>query len=79
MKKHAPRCLKVSSPRNSECSIPLSRLNFGRWFAEGSSYLHVHHKTEDTIHRVYCKHSDTPRLAMRDGELYWLVDERSST
>lgn len=83
-----PRRLLVSSPRNSTCgSAKLSELDWSEWFTDGlslflngaqyplrSSYLHVHHRDGETIHGVYCRHSDTPRLAMRGGKLYWLID-----
>jgi hypothetical protein len=30
---------------------------------------------QDTSHRVYCRRSDTPRLAYRRGVLFWLVSD----
>lgn len=72
------RLLRVSSRRNSTCgSAPLYMLDWARWFTDGgpdSLYLHVHHYRDDSIHRVFCRHNDHPRLAMRDGALYWLID-----
>ena len=71
-----PRRLKVNSRRNSECSAPLASLDWSQWFTDGrvsGLYLHVH-GPDDTIHRVYCRHSETPRLSFQDGELWWLVD-----
>lgn len=74
-----PRRLLVANARNSESSAPIKDLDFGRWFTDGRSsglYLHVHHKYDDSIHRVYCKASDAPRLQFEAGELYWLVDAK---
>lgn len=36
---------------------------------------HVYHKDGDSIHRVFCRHTQTPRLALIGQELYWLVDK----
>lgn len=77
----SPRCLKVNSPRNSECGVPLSYLDWSDWYTgTGLSgtlmILHVRQIYQDNtaIHRVYCRHADKPRLKMKNGELYWLVD-----
>ena len=29
----------------------------------------------ETFHRVYCRLTNHPRLSMRDGILYWLIDD----
>lgn len=80
-KKIGPRTLKVNNRRNSACSVPLSWLDWSCWWTgnglSGNLFiLHVPHKdtVDGPIHRVYCRHSDTPRLRMENGELYWLVD-----
>lgn len=73
-----PRRLKVNSRRNSACVVPLDRLDWSRWFTDRTDqrvYLHVWRLDEpDCIMRVYCKREGGVRLAMRGGELYWLVD-----
>ena len=72
----APRRLKVNSPRNSDCAWPLHELGWSSWFTGGRSsglYLWVNHKNGDTVHRVWCKHTETPLLRLKDGVLYWLV------
>lgn len=82
-----PRRLKVESPRNSECgSARLRDLNFSEWWTDswtgegiaGITHLKVPHKggegMEGTVHRVYCKHSEKPRLMWKNGTLYWLVE-----
>lgn len=76
----APRMLKVNSVRNSECySSALSTLDFSEWWTDCSFeqfYLHVRHRdrNDGSIHRVYCRHTEKPRLKMKDGVLYWLVE-----
>lgn len=76
------RRLRVYSSRNSACgSARLADLDWSEWwtgtgFSGQMFVLHVRHKVmRDTSHRVYCRHTDTPRLACRDGALYWLVSE----
>lgn len=80
-----PRWFRVAHPRNSTCgSARITDLDFSEWWTDGGSgspwglaYLKVPHKggngMEGTVHRVHCRYTDTPRLAMREGELYWLV------
>jgi len=81
MKRLKPRRLKINSIRNSTCgSARLADLDWSHWctdigFAGCSLYLHVAHVDGETAHRVHCKHALRPRLEMKDGELYWLVDE----
>jgi hypothetical protein len=72
------RFLSVTSKANSKCnSAKLSDLDWGRgWWTDdsfGMHYLHVHHKDGETIHRVYCRHAQQPRLQCKAGKLYWLV------
>lgn len=77
MKLKGPRQRAVANPRNSTCSARISDLDFSWWFTDGSFesfYLHVRHKDGETIHRVRCRASQTPRLALYDGVLYWLID-----
>lgn len=83
-----PRRLKVNSPRNSHSDVSLSELDFSEWWTDGWPakegqttgffYLHVPNRDGDRVHRVYCKHTDSPRLRMMKGELYWLVDRRKA-
>ncbi len=68
----------VASKRNSICGIPLDELDWRSWWTDtsgGGFYLHVRHVLEDTVHRVYCRASDKPRLEMKDGKLFWLIDQ----
>jgi hypothetical protein len=79
-KPSAPQKKLVSSPRNSKCSSArLKDLDWQRgWWTDdsfGMHYIHVHHKDGETIHRVYCKSSDRPRIQMDKGRLYWLYQE----
>lgn len=78
-----PRRYRAASSRNSECGSALIKdLDFSRWFTDGAPgdlYLHVYKADptgagDTTIHRVYCRHSDSPRLELCAGTLYWLVD-----
>lgn len=72
-----------SSRRNSVCgSAAIESLDWSEWWTDswdgrGVGYLKVPRHSDGTVHRVYCRHSDTPRIAMRDDVLYWLVDERA--
>lgn len=29
----------------------------------------------ETWHRVYCRATDNPRLSVKEGQLYWLIDK----
>lgn len=74
---------KVRSTRNSQCSYPIEELNWSRWWTDSTSpswdfYLHVEALDGDTVQRVYCRKSDHARIAMHDGELFWLVDNYES-
>lgn len=42
------------------------------------AYLHVV-ADDKTVHRVFCKHADNPRLGFRNGKLYWLIDKKQTT
>ena len=73
---------KVNSRRNSICTIPLSKLDWNTWWTDtsgGQLFLHVGCKVappgEDTVWCVWCRDVLCPRLMMRDGILYWLIDE----
>ena len=70
---------RVASPRNSVCgSACLAALDWSNWFTDtgfGTMYLHVQSLDAETWHRVYCRKTDTPRLRLMDGVLYWLIDE----
>lgn len=72
-----PLAVLITSPRNSRCNTAkLSQLDWQRgWWTDdsfGMHYLHVYHKDGETIHRVYCKHCEQPRIEQRRGKLYWL-------
>lgn len=79
-KQRWPKLRKVNSTRNSQCcSARLSDLDFSNWYSD-NGHIHALHSAdggwmEGTRHRVYCRASDSPRLAVVDGELYWLIDE----
>ena len=81
-KKIGPRRLRINSDRNSECgSESLNRLDWSYWWTDelgGVRYIHVARcdwRDDPTFHRVFCRISDKPRLEMKDGVLYWLVDD----
>ena len=70
---------KVMSDRNSECVVPLDSLDWSRWwtdtgFSDSGFLLKVPSRDSDSVHRVYCRGVYRPRLMMRDGKLYWLID-----
>lgn len=74
------RRFRVDSEANSSCeSASLEDLDWSTWWMDnsyGMIYIHVRDKRErDAWHRVYCRKSETPRLACRDGALYWLVSD----
>ena len=80
-RKPGPRRYVVDDRRNSVSAAPLSRLDWMNWFTDGTSsglYLHVWSKDGETCHRVFCRHSDTPRLSCEGGSLYWLVDDHKT-
>lgn len=74
----APRCYRVMSERHSECTSKLTELDWSNWWTDGHKsgvlYLHVPRLKDKTVHRVWCRHSDKPRLQWKSGELHWLVD-----
>lgn len=80
MKPRGPSWRKVNTTRNSACgSACLENLDWSNWWTDGGisgkyGMLQVVHTDMGSVHRVYCRHADNPRLAMRDGILYWLVD-----
>lgn len=80
-RKPGPRRYVVDDHRNSVSAVPLGRLDWTRWFTDGTSrglYLHVWSKDGETCHRVFCRHSDTPRLSCESGLLRWLVDDHKT-
>ena len=74
------RRLKASSRRNSSVGtggVGVTDLDWSDWWTDHSgdaNYLHVRHLDGDTVHRVHCRFARRPRLALRGGVLYWLVD-----
>lgn len=73
---------KVNNRRYSACSARLEDLDWSHWWTgrglSGEMHiLHVRHKDPEMgVHRVYCRLSDSPRLEMKAGELYWLIDRK---
>jgi len=74
-----PRLVRrsVFSEKNSACpSARIKDLNPERgWWTDDSMdslYLHVWHKDGETVHRVYCRKSEKPRLIMNRGRLMWI-------
>ena len=73
---------KVRAKRNSHMGVDPKELDWSNWWVDNSFndfYLHVQHKSEGTVHRVYCKATKHPahghcRLGMKNGELYWILD-----
>ena len=77
-KRSGPIRRRVNSRRNSSCALPLDRLDWANWWTDRVyhfTYLHVV-ADDKTAHRVYCKLAENPRLAFRNGQLYWLIDAR---
>jgi len=77
-----PSRRKVNNNRNSVCgSAQLEDLDWSRWFTDLIAghffYLHVA-GPDNTWHRLCCRHSDKPRLSMKDGVLYWLIDREGN-
>ena len=67
----------VADRKNSQCIIDLSLLDWSRWFTDGRDgelYLHVHGPDESIV-RVWCRHSGRPRLEFTYGQLFWLIDD----
>lgn len=72
----------VRSPRNSKCTTAkLTDLDFSEWWTDdsipGCVYLHVPRRSDDTVHRVRCKHGKRVRLMMRKGVLCWLWEKKT--
>jgi hypothetical protein len=68
---------KVNSPRNSSCGVDLDKLDWSNWWTDslhGVHYLKVKEPRWGTVQRVYCKHSNAPRVGVRNGTLCWLID-----
>jgi hypothetical protein len=89
MKHPGPLRRRVDNPRNSECgSARIGDLDWSSWFTDGTGgglYLHVRRNIPDldggqpgdeTRHRFYCRLTSKPRLAFRDGALWWLIDRK---
>lgn len=73
-----PKHFRIDDPKHSICSSAnLSDLVWSDWFTDGAIYLHVAHNDGETWHRVWPRHNvtDTRRLEMRDGVLYWIADD----
>ena len=67
----------VRNRRYSDCgSADLKDLDWERgWWTDnsfGAHYLHVWNKDGETVHRVFCRGHETPRLEMVRGKLMWL-------
>lgn len=76
-----PLWLEIADPKNSSCpSCQIRDLDFSYWWQD-DGYLHVrqigpHDPDDQTFHRVHCRITDRPRIALCDGKLWWLVDRR---
>lgn len=81
-KRKQPRRLLVNNRRNSVTDgVSLANLDWFCWWTDGEGdtlYLKVHHDQEETIHRVRCRFTETPRLMMLNGNLYWLIDPETT-
>jgi len=71
----------VNNRRNSECAMKLDQLDWSRWFTDhsfgmayGMVYLHVS-GPDESWQRVYCRHTDQPRLKFEHGQLYWIIPD----
>ncbi len=73
----------IRNPTNSRCdSAELVSLDFEEWWTDnsfGQTYLHVSRRIDDTYHRVYCKHSNNPRVGMSGGMPFWHVDKEGGS
>jgi hypothetical protein len=78
---------RIQSQKNSTCgSARLRDLDWSNWWMDQSVncvYLHVRrlHPEYDgnceahaTWHRVHCRMTDAPRIAVRNGKLCWVID-----
>lgn len=79
----ANRQLKIRSTRNSECAVPLSSLDWEEWwidfgFSGTMLYLKVPRREDESVHRVYCRWTDRPSVKVVNGELYWLVTQKTA-
>ena len=66
---------KVFCGRNSTCAVPFRVLDTLNWWTDnscGQHYIHCVARGDGTVHRVFCRGCDNPRLEMKNGELYWL-------
>lgn len=80
----SPAWKRVDDPRNSACATArLKDLDWSNWWWDSAGYIHVRRSVPSldgpgpddcTHHRVRCRLTGSPRIAMRDGHLYWLVD-----
>lgn len=73
---------KVNDKINSDCgSSKLSDLDYSNWFTDTSNnmfYLHIKSLHDESIHRVFCKHDDEPRLALENNVLYWVITTKQN-
>ncbi len=81
VRRGGPLWLEIADPKNSSCpSCQIRDLDFSYWWQD-DGYLHVrqiapHDPDDQTFHRVHCRLTDRPRIALCDGKLWWLVDRR---
>ena len=59
----------------------IESLDWSQWWTDGGEaslwgdfYVKVPRHADGTVHRVHCRHSETPRIGMRNGVLYWIID-----
>lgn len=75
MAERYPKRRLVGDARNSLCEVSLRQLNLRRWRTRGGHLEVASVGPFDEVFRaVYCRHTDTPRLEMHGGRLYWLID-----
>ena len=66
---------KVFCGRNSTCAVPFRVLDTLNWWTDnscGQHYIHCVARGDGTVHRVFCRGCDSPRLEMKRGVLHWL-------
>lgn len=63
----------ILQKKNSEFQgVDIKTLSPIDWFMD-SHTISFQSIKDGTWHRVFCKHSDDPRISSFDGVLYWLV------
>lgn len=67
----------IASSQFSDSSARLADLDFSNFWTDrffAPLYLHVAHKTDGTVHRVFPRETlNATGVALQDGKLYWVV------